>query len=48
MSYDTKCYDLAKAWLSGTGWTCTIDIERLAQRIQDTIEDFEADLANDD
>jgi hypothetical protein len=47
MSFDTKCYDLAKVWLAHAGWNNTLDIDRLAQRIQDCIEDFEAELEKD-
>lgn len=44
MSFDTKCYDLAKAFLEQGGWTHSPDSDRLAQQIQDTIEDFIVDL----
>lgn len=46
-TYDTKCYDLAQAFLKDGGWTYSGDIERLAQRIQDCIEDFMAELENE-
>ena len=46
MSYDPKCYDLAEAFLKDGGWTHTTDIEKLAQKIQDVIEDHLADLSN--
>lgn len=43
MSYDTKCHDLAHAFLADTD-TQDINSEanthELAQRIQDTIEEF--------
>jgi hypothetical protein len=44
--YDVRCYDLAKDFLKDGGWTHSEDIHRLAQAIQDTIEDFIADLEN--
>lgn len=47
MSYDTKCYNLAEAFLSDGGWTHSGDYERLAQQIQDCIEDFVAELENE-
>jgi hypothetical protein len=44
--YDMKCYELAKVWLQPKGWDHDVTIARLAQHIQDTIEDFEHDLMN--
>jgi hypothetical protein len=46
VSYDPKCYDLAETFLKDGGWTHTTDIHRLAQQIQDCIEDYMADLSN--
>ena len=48
VSYDTHCYDLAKFWLEASGWNHDATIRQLAQRIQDTCEDFEAELENGD
>lgn len=48
MSYDTKCYDLAEAFLQDSGWTHDATISALAQHIQDTIEDFIVDLEEQD
>lgn len=48
MTYDPKCYYLAEVWLNGTGDTHSETVVRLAQRIQDCIEDFMADLENED
>lgn len=48
MSYDVKCYELARTWLQPSGETHDTTVARLAQRIQDAIEDFEADLSNGD
>ena len=48
MSYDVKPYQLAKIWLHASGWNNEIDIDRLAQAIQDVIEDFVADLENEE
>lgn len=42
--FDVKCYDFAKIWLSASGWNHEMDIGKLAQRIQDLCEEFEADL----
>lgn len=40
MGYDTKCYDLADAFLSDEGEINTAEnTERLAQLIHDTIEE---------
>jgi hypothetical protein len=44
---DARCYAFAREWLTKTGWHNTVDVQRLAEAIQSTIEDFEADLAND-
>ena len=44
MSYDPKCYDLAKSFLADGGWTHSEDITALAQQIQDCIEDYLADM----
>ena len=46
MSYDTKCYALAEAFLKDGGWTYEPDIHKLAQNIQDCIEDYVSDLEN--
>lgn len=46
-TYDPKCYDLAEAFLEGGGWTYSGDIERLAQLIQDCLEDYLAALENE-
>ena len=43
MSFDTKCYDLAKVFLTDTDtreWATERHIVQLAQDIQDTIEDY--------
>ncbi len=47
VSVDTQCYDLAKAWLVNAGWHHDATIMQLAQRIQETMQDFESDLAVD-
>ena len=47
MSVDKKVYELARVWSLNTGWNNDLDISHLAQQIQDTIEDFEADLNNE-
>ena len=39
-TFDTKCYKLAKVWLANEGFTYSGDIEKLAEVIQDAIEDF--------
>jgi hypothetical protein len=39
-------YVLAETWLIHAGWHNTVDIQRLAERIQSTIEDFESELEN--
>lgn len=45
MGYDTKCYDLADAFLRDEGEINTAEnTERLAQLIQDTIEEEIADM----
>ena len=44
MSCDGKSYDFAKVWLEAYGYTWTGDIDKLAQAIQDTAEDFVAGL----
>jgi len=44
MTIDPKCAAWARVWLMNTGWTHTADVQRLAERIQDCCEDFEADL----
>ena len=45
MGYDQKCYDLADAFLSDEGAINTTEnTERLAQLIQDVIEDEIAEL----
>ena len=42
MAYDPKCYDLAWLFLDGADVDKQLDMHaaHLAQRIQDTIEDF--------
>ncbi len=47
MSYDSSCYALAKEFLDDRGWSNTADYHRLAQEIQNVIEDFVADLENE-
>jgi hypothetical protein len=47
MSVDVKCYALAKVWLLNSGWNNDATIAELAQKIQDTIEDYEADLEHE-
>jgi hypothetical protein len=37
-------YVLAETWLIHAGWHNTVDIQRLAERIQETIEDYMADM----
>jgi hypothetical protein len=45
MGYDQKCYDLAEAFLDDTPEiNTTANTERLAQLIQDTIEDEIGDM----
>ncbi len=46
MTVDIKCYALAKRWLEASGHTYSLDVDRLATRIQEACEDFDADLAN--
>ena len=46
MSYDVKCYALAEAFLDEAGYNNTVDKNKLAQAIQDTIEDYIVDLDN--
>jgi hypothetical protein len=46
MTIDHQVYELARIRLSATGWHNTVDIQRLAEAIQSTIEDFEADLSH--
>jgi hypothetical protein len=40
MSYDTKCHDLAEYFLQDCDWELKDDASRLAQVIQDSIEDY--------
>lgn len=49
MSYDTKCYDLANEMLDVKEYpfTTTNHVRKLAQGIQDYIEDFLGDLEYD-
>jgi hypothetical protein len=47
VSVDKKVYELARVWLMNTGWYNDVTITKLAERIQDCIEDFEADLENE-
>ena len=37
---DPKCYELAKVWLANEGFTYSGDIDKLAEVIQDAIEDY--------
>jgi hypothetical protein len=46
MTIDPKVYALARAWLMNTGWHNTVDVQRLAEAIQSTIEDYMADLSH--
>ena len=43
MTYDKKCYALAKSFLGDVGIVKESAIDQLAQRIQKTIESFIAD-----
>jgi hypothetical protein len=44
-TFDARCYDLAEHFLSDTIYAANIDvINELAAEIQETIEDFIADL----
>jgi hypothetical protein len=45
MSYDQKCYDLAAAFLEDSPGATEQQRDKLAQRIQSTIEDW---LSHDD
>jgi len=44
MSYDPKCYDLAQQFLSDHDVGTKRNVDRLAQVIQDAIEEFIAEL----
>ena len=37
---DPKCYELAKVWLANEGFTYSGDIDKLAEVIQDAMEDY--------
>lgn len=47
MTLDHQVYALASARLIAGGWNHDGTIRELAERIQDVIEEFEADLANE-
>jgi hypothetical protein len=47
MTVDVKVYEFSKLWLRTGGWCAEIDIDRLAMRLQETLEDFEADMMNE-
>lgn len=40
MSYDAKCYDLAEAFIDEATWAHERHRHELAQRIQETIEEY--------
>ena len=40
MTYDTKCYDLAKLFLMDVGNHSEVAADQLAQEIQSVIEEF--------
>ena len=44
MSYDGLIYKVAEQYLKEAGYNNTIDMDKLAQAIQDTIEDYLCDL----
>lgn len=44
MSVDIKAYEFSKIWLSAGGWTSDMDVNKLAQLVQDLAEDFTTDL----
>jgi hypothetical protein len=46
MTVNPQVYQLAYDSLAHAGWHNTVDIQRLAEAIQSTIEDFEADLSH--
>lgn len=46
MSYDAKVYELGRGFLLDDGNKSEEAADRLAQQIQDTIEDYIADLEN--
>lgn len=51
MSYDTKCYELAKAFLTDVDtkeWATERHIDQLAQDIQDAIEGYIAVCTSED
>ncbi len=51
MSYDTKCYELAKVFLTDVDtkeWATERHMTQLAQDIQDTIEGYIAVCTNED
>ncbi len=46
MTLDPKAYEFSKAWLAGEGYTWSVDIDVLAERIQECCEDYVADIKN--
>ena len=47
VTIDPKIHALAAAWCQGAGWHNTVDVERLAVKIQEVVEEFEAELENE-
>ena len=44
MTVDQKSYTYAQVWLASLGYTWTGDIQALAERIQETAEEFVREL----
>jgi hypothetical protein len=48
MTIDRQVYELAYVRLTATGWHNTVDIQRLAEKIQSTIEEYMEELDDAD
>jgi hypothetical protein len=47
MTIDPAIYALAESRCKASGWHNTVDIQRMAIKLQECVEEFEADLENE-